>query len=182
MEMTELEKIYLNIKAFAFDVDGVMTDGTVLAMPGGELLRTFNAKDAFAMRMAQMKGYRMACITGGHSKTITERLKMSGFKEEDVYLAANVKIRAFNDFCQKYELRPEQVMYFGDDVPDIPVLKACGCGICPSDAVQEVKDVADYISPYAGGKCMIRNTLETVMRLQGTWVLDLDVYDKTYSG
>ena len=86
----------------------------------------------------------------------------------------------FEDFCRKHNLKPEEVMYFGDDLPDIPVLKACGCGVCPSDAVQEAKDAADYVSDMPGGKQCVRKALEMVMRQHGTWEVDLEVYYKMF--
>ena len=171
---------FKKIRAFAFDVDGVMTDGGILATLEGELLRTFDAKDSFGMRMAAMKGYHLGAITGGRSLSIPRRLKQCGFKEEDVYLGSRIKMYDFEDFCRKHNLKPEEVMYFGDDLPDIPVLKACGCGVCPSDAVQEAKDAADYVSDMPGGKQCVRKTLEMVMRQHGTWEVDLEVYYKMF--
>lgn len=172
----KLEKI----KAFAFDVDGVMTDGGIFATLDGELLRTFDAKDAFGMRMATMNGYILCAITGGRSLSIQKRLMTCGFKEENIYLGSRIKINDFNDFCRRNGLNPEEVMYFGDDIPDIPVLKACGCGVCPSDAVEEAKSAADYISEFPGGKLCIRNTLELAMKAQGKWIVDFDTYDKMF--
>ena len=157
-----------------------MTDGGILATMDGELLRTFNAKDSFAMRMAAMKGYPLGVITGGRSLSIPRRLAQCGFKEEDVYLGSRIKMYEFEDFCKRHGLSHEDVMYFGDDLPDIPVMKACGCGVCPSDAVQEVKDIADYISDMPGGRHCVRQTLEMVMRIQGKWEVDLDVYYRMF--
>ena len=175
-----LAEKFKKIRAFAFDVDGVMTDGGILAANDGELLRTFDAKDAFGMRMAAMKGYHLAAITGGRSESIRKRVQQCGMKAEDVYLGSRDKIEDFEDFCRKYDLGPEEVMYFGDDLPDIPVMVACGCGVCPSDAVQEAKDAADYISDRPGGKLCVRQTLEMVMKAQGKWEVDLDVYHKMF--
>ena len=175
-----MEKKLLKIKAFVFDVDGVLTDGGIFATEDGELLRTFDAKDAFGLRMAAMKGYILGSITGGRSKSIPVRLKVCGFKDENIYLASRIKMHDFEDFCKRNGLDHEEVMYFGDDIPDVPVLKACGCGVCPSDAVQEAKDAADYISCRPGGKLCVRETLEMVMKAQGKWEVDLDVYQKMF--
>lgn len=172
----KLEKI----KAFAFDVDGVMTDGGIFATLDGELLRTFDAKDAFGMRMAAMNGFILCAITGGRSLSIQKRLTTCGFKEENIYLGSRIKINDFNDFCAKNGLEPEEVMYFGDDIPDIPVLRACGCGVCPSDAVEEAKSAADYISEFPGGKLCVRNTLEMVMKTQNKWVVNFETYNKMF--
>ena len=168
------------IKAFAFDVDGVLTDGGVLATLDGELLRSFDAKDGFALRMASINGYRLCCITGGRSGSIRKRLMQCGFKEEDIYLGSRIKINDFNDFCSRHGLLADEVMYFGDDIPDIPVLKACGCGVCPSDAVDEAKEAADLISDYPGGKLCVRKTLELVMKSQGKWKIDFEAYDRKF--
>lgn len=171
---------FLKIKAFAFDIDGVATDGSILCIPGGDLLRVYDAKDSFAVRMATMNGYPVAVITGGSSLSIRERMVTTGLKPEDVFLHCRNKMDEFRQFCERYGLQPEDVMYFGDDIPDIEVIQACGCGVCPADAVEEVKAAADYVSPFPGGKGCLRDTIEKVMRAQGRWVFDTDVYKKKF--
>ena len=170
----------LKIKAFAFDIDGVATDGSILCIPGGDLLRVYDAKDSFAVRMATMNGYPVAVITGGSSESIRERMVTTGLKPEDVFLHCRDKMDQFRMFCERYALQPEDVMYFGDDVPDITVLEACGCGVCPADAVEDVKAAADYVSPFPGGKGCLRDTIEKVMRAQGRWIFDTTVYKKKF--
>lgn len=177
--MTIEEKL-LKIKAIAFDIDGVMTDGSILAMPDGDLLRIFDAKDSFGVRMAKMNGLITCVITGANSESIKKRFTYCGVDEEDVYLHSRIKMEDFEDFCTRHSLKPEEVMYFGDDLPDIPVIEACGFGIAPADAVQEVKDAADFISPYNGGKGCMRHAIEMVMKLQGTWHLDDRKYKKLF--
>lgn len=171
---------YENIKAFAFDVDGVLTDGGILADLNGELYRTFDSKDGMAIRMAMMAGYKLAIITGGRSESIRRRFATCGFKAEDVYLGSRAKIGDFEDFCSRHGLAHDEVMYFGDDLPDIPVMAACGCGVCPSDAVDEVKEIAGYISTKPGGKGCARETIEMVMKSKGEWTLDVDAYRKHF--
>ena len=175
-----METTLKKIKAFAFDVDGVLTDGGLLADLNGEFYRVFDAKDGMALRMASMKGYRLAIITGGRSESIRKRVVTSGVKPEDVYLRSRDKIEDFEDFCRKYELQADEVMYLGDDLPDIPVMAACGCGACPCDAVEEVKAIADYISTRPGGKGCVRECLEMVMKIQGKWILDVQDYKKKF--
>ena len=175
-----MENRLKNIKAFLFDVDGVFTDGGLLADLHGEFYRTFDSKDGFAVRMAVMHGYHLGIITGGRSESIKMRFLACGFKEEDIYLNARNKMTDFEDFCSRHGLKPEEVMYFGDDLPDAPVMIACGCGVAPADAVEEVKEIADWISEYPGGKRCVRNGLETVMRLQGKWHLDIQDYKKNF--
>ncbi len=169
-----------DIKAFAFDIDGVFTDGGILADLNGELYRTFDAKDAMAIRMAALYGYPMAIITGGRSESIRKRFDTCGIKPEDVYLGSRDKIEDFEDFCRRHELKAEEVMYFGDDLPDIPVMVACGCGACPSDAVDEVRDVADFISTRPGGKGCVREGIEQVLKAQDRWNLDIQAYKKRF--
>jgi 3-deoxy-D-manno-octulosonate 8-phosphate phosphatase (KDO 8-P phosphatase) len=175
-----MEERFRKIKAFAFDVDGVLTDGGILADLNGELYRVFDAKDAMAIRMAAMKGFHLAIITGGRSESIRKRFESCGIKPEDVYLGSRAKIHDFEDFCRRHHLEPHEVMYFGDDLPDIPVMVACGCGVCPSDAVEEVKEIAGYISTRPGGKGCARETIEAVLKVQGSWELDVQAYKRQF--
>ena len=175
-----MEEKLKKIKAFAFDVDGVLTDGGILSTVEGELYRTFDSKDGFGFRMAYMHGYHLGIITGGNSQSIRLRFRTCGVPQEDVYMNSRRKIDDFEDFCSRHGLLPEEVMYFGDDLPDIPVMMACGCGVCPQDAVDEVKAIADYISPRPGGKGCAREAIERVMKAQGTWELDVQDYKKKF--
>lgn len=161
-----------NIKAFAFDIDGVFTDGSVLALPNGDLLRTFNAKDCFAVRTAADNGYPVSIITGGCSESLIHRGHSLGVKDKDLYQLSKNKLPDFLNFCSDYGLNPEQVAFVGDDIPDIPALKASGLGVCPADAVSEVKAVCRYISPFPGGKGCVRDLIEKVLKLQGKWLFD----------
>lgn len=178
--MKDLEKVLGKIRAFAFDVDGVLTNGGIFANLEGELFRTFDSKDGFGLRMASMKGYPLAIITGGRSESIRQRFLTCGVRSEDVYLGSRDKIEDFDDFCSRYSLSPDEVMYFGDDVPDAPVMVKCGCGVAPADAVEEVKAIADYVSPYPGGRGCVRNTVEAVLRHQGKWDLDVSEYKRKF--
>jgi len=164
------------IKCIAFDIDGVMTDGTLLALPDGDFLRMFDAKDGFAVRMAVMHGYIVACITGASSESVIKRLKASGVDPSNIYMHSRNKIDDFNRLCEHHNLSPDEVMYFGDDLPDAETMQVCGLSIAPADACEEAKAAADYVSPYGGGKGCIRHGIELVMKTQGTWFLDTDVY------
>lgn len=179
-EKKNIDEILPGIRAFAFDVDGVLTDGGIFADLNGELFRTFDSKDGFALRMASMKGYSLGIITGGRSESIRKRFITCGVRPEDVYLGSRDKMADFEDFCNRHSLRPEEVMYFGDDDPDIPVMEACGLGVCPSDAVPDVKAIAGFISPYPGGKGCVRYTLEMTLKSHGTWKLDVQQYKKQF--
>lgn len=174
------EELFRSIKAFAFDVDGVLTNGGIFADLDGELFRTFDSKDGFGLRMASMGGYHLAIITGGRSESIRKRFLTCGVRAEDVYLGSRDKMEDFTDFCSKYGLKACEVMYFGDDLPDLPVMLECGCGVAPADAVPEVLEKADYVSPYPGGRGCVRHTVETVMKLHGKWQLDVALYKKNF--
>ena len=175
--MTEKLK---NLKAFLFDVDGVFTDGGLLADLNGEFYRTFDSKDGFAVRMAVMHGYHVGIITGGRSESIKMRFLACGFNDEDIYLNARNKMIDFEDFCSRHGLKPEEVMYFGDDLPDAPVMIACGCGVAPADAVEDVKEIADLVSTRPGGRGCVRECLEMAMKATGEWYLDVQVYEKKF--
>ena len=168
------------IKAFVFDVDGVLTAGGLLADLNGEFYRTFDSKDGFALRMSMMHGYHLGIITGGRSESIKMRFQACGISPRDIYLNSRDKIEDFEDFCTRHGLAKDEVMYFGDDLPDIPVMIACGCGVAPSDAVAEAKEAADYVSNGAGGKGCVRESIEMVMKLHGTWALDVQDYKKKF--
>ncbi len=168
------------IKAFALDIDGVATDGTLLCTTEGDFLRIYDAKDGFAIRMAVMNGYPVAVITGGSSESIRKRMTASGIQPEDVFLHSRNKIEEFSIFCERYSISPKEVMYFGDDLPDIEVMQACGCGVCPSDAVPDVQKAADWITDAPGGKGCLREAIEKTLRKQGKWLFDPVAYKKTF--
>ena len=175
-----MEERLKKIKAFVFDVDGVLTDGGILCDLSGELYRVFDSKDSLAIRMAVMRGYHIGVITGGRSESIRMRFHTCGLKPEDIYLGSRVKIDDLNDFCSRHGISTEEVMYFGDDLPDIPVLEECGCGVCPIDAVEDVIAVSDIISSKPGGKGCVRETMEMTMKVQGTWGLDMQEYKRHF--
>ncbi len=161
-----------NIRAFAYDIDGVMTDGSVLAMPDGDILRIFNAKDSFGVRMASLHGYPVAVITGGRSESLIHRSLMCGVPKEDVYLNSRNKVRDFKHFCNKYGLSPDEVMYIGDDIPDVAVIRAAGIGVA--------REAADLVSPYPGGRGCVRHAIEEVLKARGDWTFDVDKYEKRF--
>lgn len=161
-----LEKIK-HIKAFILDVDGVLTDGKVLVTDTGEQLRRFNIKDGYALQLAVKRGYQVAALSGARSRGVELRLKGLGISH--IYLGLDSKAGAYGDFLKAGRLLPEQVLYMGDDIPDVPVMKLCGLPVCPADAVEEVKALADYISPFRGGEGCVRDALEKVMKIRGDW-------------
>lgn len=168
------------IKAFVFDVDGVLTDGGILATPEGDLLRVFDSKDSFALRMAYMKGYHVGIITGGVSESIKLRFRTCGVPMENIYLGSRAKIEDLQDFCNRHDITAEEIMYFGDDLPDIPVMLECGCAVSPCDAVPEALAAADYVTTRPGGKGCAREMIEMVLKLHGKWELDVQDYKKKF--
>ena len=170
----------LGIKAFAFDIDGVATDGGVFCNSDGDLLRTYDAKDGFAIRMAAMHGFPVAVITGGSSESIRKRMVTSGVLPEDIFLHCRDKREQFAIFCQRYNLKPEDVMFFGDDIPDLDLIIASGCGVCPADAVPEVREAADWVTEHKGGKGCLREGIETTLKAQGKWDFDPVLYKKKF--
>lgn len=177
--MTFDEKLK-NIRAIAFDVDGVVTDGNLLAMPDGDLLRVFEAKDSFAIRMITMAGLDAAVITGAVSESIRIRMKTCGVPHDDIYLHSRKKILDFEDLCKRHGFSPDEVLFIGDDIPDVPVIRAAGIGVAPADACEEAKAAADFISPYGGGKGCMRHTVEMVLKMQGKWELDTELYQQRF--
>lgn len=171
---------FSKIRAFAFDVDGVFTDGGILCDLAGELYRTFDSKDGFGVRMAIMKGYPCAIITGGRSGSILARFKSCGVKPENVYLGSRDKIVDFNAFCSKHNLSADEVLYVGDDIPDIEVMEACGIGVSPADGVPEVRQTADFVSTCPGGRGCVRDVIERVLKSRGNWEFDVTGYKTTF--
>lgn len=160
---------YEEIKAFAFDVDGVFTDGLVLAMPDGDLLRQFNSKDCYAVRTAVNNGYPCAIITGGVSQSILYRSRSLGVEDRHLYMLSKDKEIDFRHFCESLGLDPSQVAFVGDDIPDIPAIRLAGLGVCPADAVAEVREAADFVSSFDGGRGCIRDLVERVLKAQDNW-------------
>ncbi len=155
-----------DIKAFVFDVDGVFSEDMVLHTDG-ELTRHMNVKDGFAVKTAVDKGFIVAIITGGTSVSVKTRFQ--GLGVTDIYLGSHHKMEDYEDFYMKYDIKPEQILYMGDDIPDYEPMKASGLATCPADAVEEIQNVAHYISDKDGGKACVRDVIEQVMRAQKKW-------------
>lgn len=159
-----------SVKAFAFDVDGVFTDGTIIIHPSGELLRTSNTRDGFAVHRAVKLGFPVAIITGGKSQSVEQRFAELGVT--DIYLGATDKVDALNDFRFKYGLELSEILYMGDDLPDYSAMQLVGFPTCPADAAPEIVAISVYISTFAGGKGCVRDVIEQVLRLKGQWFID----------
>ncbi len=161
-------KEYLaNITTFIFDVDGVLTDGTITVTTDGEMLRTMNIKDGFALKTAVDAGFNVCIISGGSNEGVRKRLAGLGIK--DIYLGAHNKIEQLNAYMNRHNITTTQVLYMGDDIPDYPVMELVGLPCCPQDAVPEIKSISKYISHKNGGKGAVRDVIEQVLKVQDKW-------------
>ena len=158
---------FRKIKAFVFDLDGVLTDGTLQIFPNREFIRTMDIKDGYALQLAVKKGYHMLVISGSVSKPCAERLEYLGIKH--VFMKVSDKEDVLAQYVLANQLKWEEVLYMGDDLPDLNVMKLVGLACCPSDAVPEIQQIARYISPYPGGKGCAREVIEKVLRLNNDW-------------
>ncbi|MCF8237050.1 MAG: 3-deoxy-D-manno-octulosonate 8-phosphate phosphatase [Saprospiraceae bacterium] len=155
------------IKAFFFDVDGVMTDGSLLVTESGEFLRRMSTRDGFAMKLAIKLGYPIGVITGGSSIGVEKRLTLLGVSP--IYSGVQIKEPVFLEYIQSSGLDPTTILYMGDDYPDIEVMPHVGLAACPSDAIPEIQRICTYISPFAGGDGCVRDVIEKTLRIQQKW-------------
>jgi len=157
----------VGIRSFIFDVDGVLASPKVVLHPGGDLMRTMNTKDGYAIRKAVLSGFKVCIISGAGSVSIKDRF--NGLGIVDVYLDSYDKLKDLNEFAEKYKLSLDEILYMGDDLPDVEAMKAVGLATCPSDAVEEVQSCSAYVSDLVGGEGCVRDVIEQVMRAQKKW-------------
>ena len=155
------------IKAFIFDVDGVLTDGSLLCLASGEQVRAFNIKDGFAIRHAIKKGYVVAIISGRKEEGVYKRLQ--SLDVQHIYLGVDNKEEVFLNFLQEQNLLADEVAYMGDDVPDLLVMQQCGLAACPADAAPDVLEICHYVSEILGGRGAVRDLIEMVMKRHSKW-------------
>jgi 3-deoxy-D-manno-octulosonate 8-phosphate phosphatase (KDO 8-P phosphatase) len=165
--MTATEISLQQITTFVFDLDGVITDGQVLALSDGQILRNLNTKDAFGMLHAVRQGYRLAIITGGSGKGVKERLEGLGIR--DIFTAARDKTLVMEAYIQDLRLDPNEILYLGDDMPDIPVFQMVGVSVTPSDGSDDARAAAAWTTTHPGGRGAVREVIEKVMKLQNKW-------------
>ena len=166
--MSNFKEALRSIKAFIFDVDGVLSSAKIYLHPEGDMMRSMNIKDGFAIQYAIRKGYHVAIITGSNSESVRKRFAHLGVK--DIYLKSNDKLEDFRQFLSLYDLEPCNILYMGDDLPDYLVMKESGFPACPSDAIEEIKSISKYVSDKNGGDGCARDVIEQVLRLQGNWM------------
>ena len=177
-----MENRLKKIKAIVYDIDGVLTDGRIIPIGPNpdDLVRIVDAKDSFASRAAAAKGFIVGVISGGETQALESRWGHMGAKPENVYLGTRGKLKTFKEFCKNNGLAEDEVAYFGDDIPDTQVLRACGLGIAPADAVEEARQAADYVTSRPGGRGCLREGIEMILKAQGKWFFDEDKYDTIY--
>lgn len=163
-------KGFKSISCFVFDMDGVLTDGSLLVLPDGVMARKMNIKDGFALQLAVKKGYHVLVISGGNSPEVQERLRKLGVVH--VYMQVTDKETVLKQWLLENQVSKSEVLYMGDDVPDLKVMRMAGIQACPSDAAIDIKNAVDYISTFKGGEGCAREVIEKVMKLRGDWETD----------
>jgi 3-deoxy-D-manno-octulosonate 8-phosphate phosphatase (KDO 8-P phosphatase) len=162
------------IRAIIFDVDGVLSAETITLAANGEPLRTVNIKDGYAIQLAVKMGLRIVIMTGGNTEAIRMRYERLGV--EDLFMGCSVKIKTYEAFLEKYGLKDAEVMYMGDDIPDLEIMRRVGCPVCPKDACPEVQDASVYISHFKGGYGCGRDVIEQTLRAQDKWLKDAKAF------
>ncbi|MEM0577671.1 KdsC family phosphatase [Flavobacterium polysaccharolyticum] len=166
------KEIMNDITTFVFDVDGVLTDGSVFVNNAGEMLRTMNIRDGYALKAAVDNGYNVCIISGGSNEGVRVRLRNLGIT--DIHLGTPDKVATFDEYTDVYNILPEHVLYMGDDIPDYHVMQLVGLPTCPQDASPEIKTISKYISHKNGGKGAVRDVIEQVMKVQDKWMESFD--------
>jgi 3-deoxy-D-manno-octulosonate 8-phosphate phosphatase (KDO 8-P phosphatase) len=166
--MTNFKEELQNVKAFVFDIDGVLSTQTIALSLWGIPLRTVNLRDGYAIQLAVKKGYHVGVISGANSKEYIKRLKTLGVN--DIYLNSRTKKESITELVRKWNIDIRQVLYMGDDIPDFEVMKMVGLPACPSDADSEIKQVSVYISDKRGGEGCVRDVIEQTLRLHNNWM------------
>lgn len=159
------------IKTFIFDIDGVMTDGRVLALESGEQPRTFHVRDGYGINRAIKMGYRVAIISAQHQVGVRKRLEYLGVKDIFIGSSPDGKLAIYEKYLADNSLNEEEIVFMGDDIPDFEVMvRDAVLSACPADSAEEIIAIADYVSPVNGGFGAVRDLIEQVMKAQGTWM------------
>ena len=167
--MEKSYKEYLHqITTFIFDVDGVLTNGIVNIMTNGDMIRRMNVKDGYALKTAIDKGYNVAIISGGKNEGV--RIRLNGLGVDNIFLGVHNKIEKFNSYCKENNLKPENIVYMGDDIPDAEVMKIVGLACAPNDADIVIQEIAKYVSHKKGGEGCVRDIIEQVLRVHDKWL------------
>jgi 3-deoxy-D-manno-octulosonate 8-phosphate phosphatase (KDO 8-P phosphatase) len=171
-----LLQAFKKINCFVFDVDGVLTDGSLLILDDGQQVRRMNIKDGYALQLAVKKGYHIAVISGGAPEAVKQRLNKLGV--ENVFLGVENKQQQLERYLQQNKIPLQEVLFMGDDIPDYAAMKAVGLPCCPADAAPEIKQISKYIAVLNGGNGCVREVIEKVLKLNDQWELDTTVASK----
>lgn len=161
------------IKTFVFDMDGVLTDGSILVNSGTSWIRKMNVRDGYALQLAARSGFKIIVISGSDAPPVAERLNKLGI--DDVFMKVNDKASFLKKILKEKNLQAAEILYMGDDIPDYDCMKIAGIAACPSDAAFEIKNIAAYISPFKGGEGCVRDVIEKVLKLNNKWTLHSDI-------
>jgi 3-deoxy-D-manno-octulosonate 8-phosphate phosphatase (KDO 8-P phosphatase) len=172
----DLLKQFKQIRTFVFDVDGVLTDGSLLVLDDGQMVRRMNIKDGYALQLALKRGYRVVVISGGNSEAVKERLNRLGVV--DVFLKVQDKKEVLTEYVAKHMLSWNEILFMGDDIPDFMVMKMVGLPCAPCDAAHEIKQLSCYVSLVSGGFGCARDVIEKVLKLNDDWPMDTSVRSK----
>lgn len=176
--MSELLHLFKTIKTFVFDIDGVLTDGSLLVFDNGQLFRKMHVKDGYALQLAVKMGYQVVVISGAVSEPV--RIRLAGLGITNVHLGIHDKRSCLQETLQKSGTSRETTLFMGDDIPDWEVMKWVGLPCCPSDAVPEIKEIATYISPLKGGEGCVRDVVEKVLKLNNQWPLHTRIASRSF--
>ena len=166
--MNELNEILSHITTFIFDFDGVMTDGTVFCDFEGHPLRATNVKDGYALQLATKLGFNVAVISGAVCPSMIVRMNSLGVT--DVFTGIPNKVLKLKEYMLEKNLKAEEIIFMGDDIPDLQVMKLVGLPACPADAADEIKQISQFVSQRSGGKGCVRDVIERVLKVQGKWM------------
>ena len=169
-------QLFKPITTFVFDIDGVLTDGTIFVFESGEQVRRMNIKDGYALQLAIKKGYRVVAISGGNAKGVKQRMEKLGIP--DIFLLVGNKREKLEEYIRENRLEWKEILFMGDDIPDYEIMKLAGLACAPADGVADIRNIAKYISPAKGGEGCVRDVIEKVLKLNDHWDLDTSIASK----
>ena len=172
----KLPEQFKQIKTFVFDVDGVLTDGTVWVMDEKQMVRRMNIKDGYALQLAIRQGYRVLIISGGSSEAVKIRLERLGVT--DIYMGVHNKKEVLAEYAVQHSLQWNEILFMGDDIPDYITMQMTGMPCAPANAAPEIKQISKYISALDGGHGCVRDVIEKVLKLNAHWSLDTEIASK----
>ncbi|HAP00374.1 MAG TPA: 3-deoxy-D-manno-octulosonate 8-phosphate phosphatase [Bacteroidetes bacterium] len=166
--MKNVLELFAKCKAVIMDVDGVLTDGSLLVNEDGKELRVMNIRDGYAIQLAAKSGIELCVISGGNSEGVETRLKRLGV--QSIFMKAVNKKDIYEKWMKEKKFQSSEILFIGDDMPDLELMQHAGIKCCPADAIHELKEICNYISPFAGGRGCVRDILEKILKLNGKWI------------